>query len=54
MSSSTARFDEAEGLLLPLGGKHGYAGVRGGQGRGKDKFQGHTPKKSKEHFDAAL
>jgi hypothetical protein len=30
---------------LPLGGKNGYLGVRGSQGRLKDKFQGHTPKK---------
>ena len=31
---------------LPTGGKHGFIGVRGGQGRGKNKFQGTTPKKT--------
>ena len=36
------RFGE---LNLPLGGKNGYKGVRGGQGRKKDKFQGATPRK---------
>ena len=40
-------------LQLPLGGKHGFKGVRGGQGRKKDKFQGTTPKKRHRtgHFD---
>ena len=33
-------------LQLPLGGKHGFMGVRGGQGRGKVQFQGHTPRKT--------
>jgi len=33
---------------LPLGGKHGYKGVRGGQGPNKDGFQGYTPRKT--HF----
>ena len=35
-------------LKLPLGGKYEYVGVRGKQGRTRDKFQGYTPKKS--HF----
>ena len=35
-------------LDLPLGGKNGYVGVRGGQGPRKDKFQGYTPRKT--HF----
>ena len=33
---------------LPLGGKHGYVGVRGGQGPNRDGFQGYTPRKT--HF----
>ena len=39
------RFEEAGGQRLPLGGVNGYRGVRGKQGRKKDKFQGVTPKK---------
>ena len=35
-------------LELPLGGKYEYAGVRGKQGRSRDRFQGYTPKK--KHF----
>ena len=35
-------------LKLPLGGKYEYIGVRGKQGRARDKFQGYTPKKT--HF----
>ena len=35
-------------LKLPLGGKYEYIGVRGKQGRTRDRFQGYTPKKS--HF----
>ena len=35
-------------LELPLGGKYEYAGVRGNQGRARDRFQGYTPKK--QHF----
>ena len=35
-------------LSLPCGGKHGYVGVRGGQGSSKDKYQGYTPRK--RHF----
>ena len=35
-------------LKLPLGGKYEYKGVRGKQGRTRDKFQGYTPKK--HHF----
>ena len=33
------------GLALALGGKNKYKGVRGSQGKDKDKYQGHTPKK---------
>ena len=32
--------------LLPLGGKYDYKGVRGKQGKKRDKFQGYTPKKT--------
>ena len=39
------RFEEVGGQRLPLGGINGYRGVRGKQGRNKDKFQGITPKK---------
>ena len=35
-------------LELPLGGKYEYAGVRGKQGKSRDRFQGYTPKK--QHF----
>ena len=31
---------------LPLGGKHGYMGVRGGQGSKRNKYQGCTPRKT--------
>ena len=40
MPSSQPRFEEVAGQRLPLGGVNGYLGVRGKQGRGKDKFQG--------------
>ena len=43
--SQQARFEEAGGHRLPLGGINGYFGVRGKQGRGKDQYQGVTPKK---------
>ena len=41
---------------MPLGGINGYCGVRGKQGRKKDKFQGVTPKKQHRTalFDSAL
>ena len=50
------RFEEVAGQRLPLGGKHGYAGVRGGQGKKKDKFQGTTPRKQHRTglFDSPL
>ena len=53
MPASQPRFEEAGGHRLPLGGVNGYAGVRGKQGRSKDKFQGVTPKKQHRtaHFD---
>ena len=31
---------------MPLGGVNGYIGVRGKQGRKKNKFQGMTPRKT--------
>ena len=31
---------------LPLGGMYEYKGVRGKQGRARDRFQGYTPKKT--------
>ena len=43
--SQQPRFVEAGGHRLPLGGLNEYLGVRGQQGRGKNKFQGTTPKK---------
>ena len=48
-------FEVAGGQRLPLGGINGYAGVRGKQGKKKNKFQGVTPKKKHrtEHFDTA-
>jgi hypothetical protein len=50
------RFEEAGGQRLPMGGKNGYMGVRGKQGRGKDKVQGTTPKKRHRtgHHDTPL
>ena len=49
------RFEEAAGQRLPLGGVNGYAGVRGKQGKKKDKFQGVTPRKRHRtgYFDTA-
>ena len=41
--SQQARFEEAGGQRLPLGGINGYIGVRGKQGRRRDQFQGVTP-----------
>ena len=32
------RFEEVDGLRVPLGGVNGYIGVRGKQGRKKNKF----------------
>ena len=45
MPRSQPLFEEVDGLRVPLGGLNGYIGVRGKQGRKKDKFQGVTPKK---------
>ena len=49
-------FEVAGGQRLPLGGLNGYAGVRGKQGRKKDKFQGTTPRKKHRTglFDSPL
>ena len=45
----SALLTESFGALnLPLGGKHGYHGVRGRQGSKQDGFQGYTPRKT--HF----
>ena len=43
--SREPRVELAGGQRLPLGGLNGYAGVRGKQGRKKNKFQGVTPRK---------
>ena len=50
------RLEMVGGRRLPLGGINGYCGVRGKQGRKKDKFQGVTPKKQHRTalFDTAL
>ena len=50
------RFEVAGGQRLPLGGINGYLGVRGKQGRKKDKFQGVTPRKQHRTalFDSPL
>ena len=45
MPSREPRVELAGGQRLPLGGLNGYAGVRGKQGRKKNKFQGVTPRK---------
>ena len=43
---AAAPFEDVDGLRLRRGGKHGYQGVRGGQGRAKNKYQGITPRKT--------
>ena len=45
MPRAQPRFEEAAGQRLPLGGLNGYVGVRGGQGKKGNKFQGTTPRK---------
>ena len=37
--------EKIDELQLERGGKHGFRHVRGGQGRGKNKYQGVSPKK---------
>ena len=56
MPPAQPRFQEAGGHRLPLGGINGYRGVRGKQGRKKDKYQGVTPQKQHRTglFDSAL
>ena len=56
MPPAQPRFEEVAGQRLPLGGANGYLGVRGKQGRKKDKFQGITPRKQHRTklFDTAL
>ena len=46
MRRSQPRFEELDGLRVPLGGVNGYKGVRGKQGRKKNKYQGVTPRKT--------
>ena len=43
--AATPLYESFGTLDLPLGGKHGYKGVRGGQGTNKDGYQGYTPRK---------
>ena len=45
MRRGLPRFEELDGLRVPLGGVNGYEGVRGKQGRKKNKYQGVTPRK---------
>ena len=45
MQRRPPRFEEVDGLRVPLGGVNGYCGVRGKQGRKKNKYQGLTPRK---------
>ena len=45
MQRRPPRFEEVDGLRVPLGGVNGYCGVRGKQGRNKNKYQGVTPRK---------
>ena len=45
MQRRPPRFEEVDGLRVPLGGVNGYCGVRGKQGRTKNKYQGLTPRK---------
>ena len=45
MPRTQPRFEEVDGLRVPLGGKNGYKGVRGKQGRKKNMYQGVTPRK---------
>ena len=45
MPARQPRFEEVDGLRVPLGGVNGYKGVRGKQGRKKNKYQGVTPRK---------
>ena len=46
MQRRPPRFEEVDGLRVPLGGVNGYVGVRAKQGRKKDKYQGTTPRKT--------
>ena len=56
MPRTQQRVEEVAGQRLPLGGVNGYLGVRGKQGRAKDKYQGVTPKKKHrtQLFDTPL
>ena len=45
MPRAQPRFEEVDGLRVPLGGINGYKGVRGKQGRKKNKYQGVAPRK---------
>ena len=46
MPRAQPRFEAVDGLRVPLGGINGYKGVRGKQGRKKNKYQGVTPRKT--------
>ena len=46
MPRAQPRFEAVDGLRVPLGGVNGYVGVRGKQGRKKNKYQGVTPRKT--------
>ena len=46
MRRGQPRFEVVDGLRVPLGGVNGYVGVRGKQGRKKNKYQGVTPRKT--------
>ena len=49
MADSSNSPEELFGTLrLPRGGKHGYRGVRGGQGKRRDRFQAYTMADSKK------
>ena len=42
---AAAPFENVGGVCVERGGEHGYKHVRGGQGRGKNMYQGYTPQK---------
>ena len=43
MDAATSPDNEVFGTLrLPRGGKHGYRGVRGGQGKARDRYQAYA------------
>ena len=48
MATGAADVELFGSLRLVRGGKHGYAGVRGGQGKQRDKFQAYTTVNSRK------